>query len=440
MKKTIFIALAIATATSALAQKANIQSASNYLRDKDYEKALEYIDKALADPSTKDDPKAWFVKGNIYVAMQQDLELYNKQRNDKVLAPLKKFYDQGDTNFYQKISENFIKVAQLKATYERESVDNNLIFAAYKYYNNGANAYNAKKYDEANAYLKAMIDIHDLEGGKRFNRKDFDTLAVEAKRIMAMSYYSAGKHDEALPLFQQLQNDPIGKNETIYLFMSDIYKKQNKTNEMLAIIQEGRKQYPTSENLRNEELNYYILTNKEDELVKKLEAAVVADPNNAQLLANMGNTYMNMSFPKDAAGKMTTRPANAEEYNTKAQDAYSRALKIKPDDVDINYNMGVLNYNDAAAMNTIMNGLSTSAEDTKKYEELKLKRDAKFVEAIPYFERIVTLMEPKTNRTADERGVYIAALTALREIYARQSNTDKSAEVNAKLTKVTTGK
>ena len=74
MKKAILIAAGVTITTLSWAQKQNIQTANDYLRDKDYDKAIEYITLAVNNPDTKDNVKAWFTRGNIYMAMQNEPE------------------------------------------------------------------------------------------------------------------------------------------------------------------------------------------------------------------------------------------------------------------------------------------------------------------------------------------------------------------------------
>jgi hypothetical protein len=69
MKKVILLASLAFFAVSAFAQKANIQSAINYLKDKDVANAKKMIDEATKSESTINNAKAWFLKGLIYQAI-----------------------------------------------------------------------------------------------------------------------------------------------------------------------------------------------------------------------------------------------------------------------------------------------------------------------------------------------------------------------------------
>lgn len=413
MKKTILIAASIGFSTLGWAQKQNIQSANNYLRDKDYDKAIEYIEKAVNDPSTKDDPKAWYVRGNIYMTMHDDGGFKDK-------AP------------YREAAKSYMKANELKANYEKAAITQGLLVSAYSYYNDAANAYNAKKYTEAYDYATQVAAIRDMEGGKRYaENKGFDTVRSQAMTIGAYSAYYDKQYDKALPVLLAMKNDPIGKSANNYLLLADVYKNQNKDAEYLAVLEEGKKAYPDNQNLRNEELNYYIRTGKQDELMKKLEVAVAADPNNAELQFNLANGYNNMAFPKSGP-----KPANYAELLGKAEAAYNKALEISPNSAEYSYNLGVLYYNQATEINEQMNNVpdDRSAASKKRYDDLTTKRDAMFAKALPHLEKTIAILEPKVGKlTEDDRFTYRASLQAAKEIYARQNKLDKSAELKKKL-------
>lgn len=417
MKKFILITAAMGVTLFSWAQKQNIQSANNYLRDKDYTKALEFIDKAVTDPSTKDDPKAWFVRGNIYMAMQEDAGF-------KAQKP------------YREAVKSYMKVAELKPTYESGVITQNLLASAYSYYNDAVNAYNSKNYQDAINFAQEVANIHNLEGGKRYaGNKPFDTVSAQGLQIGAYAAYYGEKYDAAIPMLQAMKNDPIARNANVYLLLADIYKKQNNDAQYVAIVEEARKQYPDNLNIRNEELNYYIRTGKQDLLMKKLEEAVAADPNSAELQFNLANGYNSMANPKDAAGKELPKPANYAELIGKAETAYMNALKASPNNPEYNYNTGVLYYNQATEFNNQMNAIKgSSAAEQKKYDDLMKKRDALFAKALPFLEKTFTTMEPNVaSLNEQDRFTYRASLQAAREIYARQNQLDKAAELKKKL-------
>jgi Flp pilus assembly protein TadD len=411
MKKSIFIVAALATSLAANAQKQNIQNANNYLRDKDYDKALEYIEKAAADPSTKDDPKTWYVRGNIYMAMQEDAKY-------------------AANSPYREAMNSYMQAQKLKPGYEKDVINQNLLVGAYKAYNEAVNLYNNKEFDKAyDAALKTVM-VHNLEDGKKYaSNKPFDTVASQGALIAAYSAYYGNKYENAIPMLQTLKASPIGRTPSVYLILAEVYKKQNNDAQYLATIEEARKVYPADQNIRNEELNYYIRTGKQAELIQKLEAAVQTDPNNAELNYNLANAYNSVANPKEG-----TKPANAAEMIAKAEAAYMTALKIEPNNAGYHYNTGVLYYNQATDINNEMNKLGNTPPEQKKYDGLLAQRDALFAKSVPYLEKAVSLLEPNVKSlTADDKFTYESSLTALSQMFARQNKMDKVAEIKAKI-------
>ncbi|MBS1772103.1 MAG: tetratricopeptide repeat protein [Bacteroidetes bacterium] len=420
MKKNLLLVAAVITSAASFAQKQNIQTASNYLKDKDYDKAVEYINMATNDPSTKDSPKAWYMRGHIFMSIQAD-------------TTLKK------PNSYKEAATSLIKTIELDAKYEKETVDQYLHYCASMYYNESANAFNDKRYEDAIASSKKVADIYNIDGGKRFSsNKQFEKLASDALLVQGMSTYNAGKYEEALPLLNALKSNAATSTPNIYLMIADAYRKQNKDAEMLATLEEGRAKYPNDQNIQNEELNYYIKQNKQDVLIKKLEEAVAKDSKNADLYFNLGTTYFAMAMPKDQP-----KPANSAELVSKAEAAYAQALSLDANNAGYNYNIGVMYFNSGSELITQMNteaDLADAAKGPEKkkhedaYDKLKLQRDALFAKSMPYFEKVSSLLEPKLKTlNREDMGSYRGALTALKEIYARQNNLPKADEMKKKL-------
>lgn len=416
MKAVLPIMAGILISATAWGQKQNIQNANNELRNKNHKEAIEYINKAIQDPSTKDDPKAWFVKGNIYMEMQNMPE-YKAQ------------------NPYRDAAAAYMQAAAIKPTYEKDNINNFLTYAAQVFYNDAVSAYNNKMYDEAYNLAKKTVEIRNMEEGKRFaSKKAFDTVAASALTIQAYSAYYANKFDEALPLITEMKNNPIARDANIYLMLAGIYEKQGALDKQIAVLEEGRAAYPENPALRNEELNYYIKTGKQDILMKKLEDAVAKEPGSGVLQFNLANGYVGLANPKDANDKELPKPANYKEYIGKAEAAYMAALKAEPNNAEYNYNTGVLYYNQATEINRQMNELGTTAADDKKYKEFEPVRNDLFNKAEPFFQAAYTALEPKVaSLSPEDKLTYQSALVALKEIYAKQNKLDKSSEMKKKL-------
>lgn len=415
MKRTILFVLVISLSVASWAQKKNVNTAAAALNRGELEDAKSAIDAATTDESTKDDPKTWFYRGEIYTALAG---------NDK--------YKNSNPQF--EAAKAYMKVLQLNPSYNKEDMDNRLDFAMRVYFNEGIQANAAKNYTRAVEYFTVPITIKNIDNGKRFSAKTFDTIAANAEVNRGYSAYFNKDYEKALADLTEVKNNPITRDVNIYLALADIYEQQKKDAELATLLDEGMKQYPDSKELRNAQLNIYIKSGRQDELLKKLEEAVAKDPTNAELQFNLGNSYNNLAFPKDAAGKDLAKPSNYNDLLAKAEKAYQAALtNDKQHNVEYQYNMGALFFNQASDINKQMNALGTSSSDQKKYDELKIQRDAMFAKAMPYLESTFNTLDTKSSFSPEDKNTYQSVIIALKEIYARQSKMDKVADMKKKL-------
>jgi tetratricopeptide (TPR) repeat protein len=400
-----------------IAQDKYVVSANIALNAKNFDEAKSEIDKAMASPETKEKPKALFAKAQIYAAME-NVDKYKKD------AP------------YREAAKTLFHLIEVKPDYEKSTVDQLLLFCGFLSYNDGVKAYNEKKYTESADLMRNVVHIYELGGGKRFDKmpvnmqRQFDTVAADANVTLANSAYYGGNMEEAIPLLIKVKNNPIRKQPAVYECLIDAYNRQKNTAQAFATIEEAIKIFPEDATLRNYELNYYIQNGTMDELTKKLEDAEKKEPNNADIVYNLATTYLSMAAPRD--GK---RPANAAEMLAKSEGAFTRLVKIDPNNPGYNTNFGVLYFNQATDYNDQINAITgSSAADQKKYEELKAKRDALFAKSTPYFEKAYAEFSPdEAKLKGEDLKAYKSVLQALNKVYAMQNKLDKSVEMKAKL-------
>lgn len=400
MKKLILIAAGLSISFMGMAQKKNVSTAILAMGNEEYEDARKAIDEAVVNESTKDDPKAWFTRGEVYSAM------VTKNKIDKA---------QG----LEEVRKSYMKVVELKPDFNKEDINNRLQYnVASAYFNLGIEAYNAKKYTDAVNAFRVPADVHNLDGGKRFaGNKYFDTTAARANLYGAYSAFYGENYDVAEVKLNEIKNNPIVTEANVYLMLLDIAKRKNNDAAVKSVLDEARKAYPNNDNLRREELNYYVKAGKADELTKKLEEGIVAEKDNnikAELYFNLGNAYLGQAFPKGA------KPANYTELVTKAEAAYNSAIAINAEQPEYQYNMAALYYNQATEFNNKMNAIDgNSAADIKKIDGFKAERNAMFSKAIPYMEKTYNLLDKKgAEMTPDDKITYSSAANNMYTIYA----------------------
>jgi tetratricopeptide (TPR) repeat protein len=387
--KKVFLLMAMASfASIARAQKSNIGKAMIFLNANNYKSATPLVDDAVKNSETKNDPDAWYWRGMTYLQMALD---------STTKSP----------SAVQEASRSFEKTLSLKPDFGVE-IDNSVYTTSILCFNKGVEFYQNQQYSAAYEYFMKIAALYNAGGGKRFLvNSAFTELVTSAKTNAA---YAAQAQIE-------------------------IYQKQNKDAELIALIKESRKQFPDNKTFRDLELNYYISSGKQAELFPLLENAVKQDPNNPDLLFNLANAYTNAAFPKDVNGSSLPAPADFKDVFTKAENAYKKAIKVKPDNEDYNYNLGTLYYSNASTFNRQMNDVKgTSPAENAKYDELVAMRNAEFSKAQPYFEKAYTFLDFKSGSLSNEdKATYRNVMIGLREIYSRTNNKDKAVELKKKL-------
>ena len=415
MKKLLLIGATLALATIGWAQKSRMRDARDYLSDNNYKKAIPTMNEVVANGDTKDNAEAWYLRGMAYLQAAIDST-------------------SGVANAADESYTSLQKAIALKPDYPKE-INNALYSNAIISFNKGVEAYRKEDYSNAyDAFIKA-VNIYKINGGQRFaGDAGFATLIESAKSNAAFCAFYSKRDDAALPLLEEIRTTPGTNDSNIYAAIVEVYQRQKKDEQALATIAEARKKFPSNQQFRNLELNYYISSGKQDALLSKLVDAVAADPNNAELQFNLGNAYERAAFPKDANGKAGAKPANFDELFGKAESAYAKSLAPDANNPTYNYNAGVLYYERASVLNNEMNAIEgLTASDKKKYDALLSDRNKYFDRAIPYFENANKVLGGKDKLSTDDKITYQSAMIGLRQIYSLR---DRMVEANALKAKI----
>jgi tetratricopeptide (TPR) repeat protein len=424
MNKLLVVALAIISmASSALAQdaKKTLKSASKdlaqYYQDPitnagKLDLALVSVNKAFEDEAVKSDPESWLIKGDIYNSIgnsESNMLIINKDYQLKTPDAGLKAAEAYKKSLEMAVKKNHTKDA-IKGLQDSEG---NLS-------NAGIAAFTAKEYLKAFENFNTYLQVYNiLKTNKAKSRLDEDTLRQDIQYYNVLSGYY-GKADEAvlLPLLMDLYKSDTDKS-LVYEAIFNLNVKKDEAGS-LAILEAGRKKFPDETGLLFAEINFYLTKGKLDVLVDKLKAAIAKEPNNVSVYTTLGNVYDQLVTKERTAGN----GAKAQEYFDAAFDYYNQAIKIDPKNFDATYSLGALYYNKAASLTADLNKLSNdySKDGTKKYNTLKAEMEGIFEQALPYFIKAEGL-DPKDANT----------MIALKEIYARKGQLEKSTEYKAKL-------
>jgi hypothetical protein len=413
MKKSIALGTMLLLATGAFAQKAKIRDAKDYANDKDYKKAMASINEAVNNEDTKNNADAWYTRGLIYLAQAADSTSKVPNAADESL-------------------NSFMKALTLKPDYGPE-MNLALLQIGNIFFNQGIDAY---KNDPALAYEKFMkvVSIYNVQGGKRFSGdKNLTEVAMTAKSNAAYSAMNAKKDDEAIAVLNDMKT--TSKDTSVYQALIEIYDRQKNNDKLLETINEARTKFPNNQTFRNQELNYYINSGQSDVLIRKLEDAVKNDPNNALLQYNLATTYRKAALPVNEKNVPQPRPANSAEMFSKSEAAFGKALAVEPNNVDYNYDFGVLYYMAATELNQQANNVTgTSPEENKKHDALIAQRNAQFDKAVPLMEKVYQTLSPKVSSlSSGDKVTYQNTLIVLHQIYSLRGNKAKTDELKGKM-------
>ncbi len=409
MKKILICSLAIVASWGLYAQN-NVENALTALSKNDFLAAKKEIDAAVSSEGVKAKAVTQLVRAYVYNSIAGD-------EKTKSLAP-----DGADVALdafakYFSLEKKFGDLPNVVA-----NIKNNIIIN----YNNAINNYNTQKYDQAIQAFSNITKATKLHDGKLFSNDGFvDTIAAQAKSYTGYCYLYNKDNAKAKEIFESLENNKMVVDADMLLRLAQIYQADGQSDKWIGTLEKGRKLYPNEKAFVNEELNYYILTNKTAQLAVKLEDAVKADPTNAELNYSLGTTY-------DALlAKQETTPADAKKFKQAAIKAYETAINADPSKGDYVYNLAALYFNEAAKISQEI----VKTKDVKKQKELEVVKKALFKDALPHFDKALKIFESAGEIKQYDRQNYFNVLTALSAIYSDNKDKAKEDEINKKMAK-----
>jgi tetratricopeptide (TPR) repeat protein len=294
----------------------------------------------------------------------------------------------GNSKKYKEASEILYSIYLL----DKKDQDN--LFDAASY------AVNALDYDKALDYYNQLKILNYTGEGtllwatNKASGKE-ETFKTKNERDI---YVKSGTHEK--PRDQKL---PSQKGE-IYKNIALILIEKGRIEEAKAAVAEARKANPNDKSLILTEAELYYKLNDFDTYTRLVNEALANDPNNVDLVYNLGVISSDGNKLEDA-----------EKY-------YKRALEIDPNYFNANLNLAELKLRGDEKFVAEMNKLGTSEKDNKRYEVLKAEREKNFKSILPYLEKAV---EIKPDNDAAKR--------TLLSVYNALEMTDKYKALKAKM-------
>lgn len=372
---------------------------------------MKMLDVAFQDEGLKMDPKALLKKAALFNNIAE-AEMKVKLVDPAYVLGNPDASAKGFDTYKQILGLSSDKGIVKKAMKGLQNIENQLN-------NTGIVFFDMKDYGKAFKYYNLAVKAYDMlkEGGFD-SRLDAEGALKEHLFITGASGYYGDKGAEAKESLMRLKDAGTDK-PLVYEALYNIESKAGSAD-ALTYLNKGRELFPEDTGLLFAEINHYLKEGKLDVLIEKLEVAKEKEPDNVSIYNTLGNVYDQMNQKEREAGNL----AKADEYFDKSFKNYGDALVKDPTNFDAAYSQGALYYNKAASLTSKINALSEdfSAEGLKKYEALKAQMEGLFDQALPFFQKAESMNDKDPN-----------VLIALKEIYAKKGDFEKSNEYKTRL-------
>ena len=375
--------LIISVSLNALGQ-ADLTNAYYANEEKDYDKAIEYLDKASSNPKSVAQEKYWRYRGDTYQKI--------------IMSPVHaaKYPDAAKNMIesYQKANE-----LDKKQNYLQDNQMNCLLAHDFLF-NRAIQEYSAKEHclaadDFSNcALIINWVNVPDLK----------DTTKFQSTYYAGLSYEQCGKGPEAIVCFER----SIKNEFEVLSSYTEIYLIQKKNNDPAAkeSLAKARNMFPNDSGLLIEELNLFIDAQDFAGAIKLLEDLTTKEPNNDMYWSVAGNIYEKLG---DQA---------------KSVSAYEKALLINSQSFDANFGMGVNYFNMSETKRVECDKIQPTPANQAKLDACKLEKKNLQNESLRYFEVAYAI------NSADRE-----LLQNLKTIYSKLGRAEDAKRIEAELKK-----
>lgn len=394
-------------------------------------KAKENIDLATNNEETKNQFKTYAYRCRIYVYLFSE----NLKAEEKKLASVADKNERMQTAYgnvsvteFDEATKCLAKLKEIDskkfdkiAKGETDSEEDGKLFTAISQIlayqaNLATGKYKLKKFDEAADFFESLAITNMMMTGKKDTSNFYNACvcAQKAKNQIKMFDYNNKMIELGIASSYNYQ--------TIY----ELKASQNDTTAAMEFLNKGRVQFPNDVYLMNKETEIFLQKGQQQKALTNLQMVIAKEPNNAFLQCAIGTVYDNLANPKGKSGKDTIKPAEYENYITKAFEHYQKAVDLKSPNQDSYYNalynLGALYHNYGITLYAKSMEKATITELAKKQKEIDAKSMDYYKKAIPFLEQALDV-KPNDPTT----------MSALRTLYYKTGNEAKGKEMNDKI-------
>lgn len=380
----LFVGVMMLTGANGCSSDPNVEGAKLDLRNKDYDRALENLETALA--ANPDNAEALKLKGDVLSAKAETV---------------------------RDADEHSAMVDEMIAAYSRASelgldVSREMTMAYFKEFDMGGKAFNrgrdnSEEYTAAAAFFANASKIYPDSTGPYVNR--------------AYSLINAGETAMAIEPFESAVEMGDDDPQT-YIFLADLYRQNDRASDAVLLLEKAGTMFPDNIDIQAQLLNAYQASGQTDRAMAKYEEAVNQDPNNKLYQYNYGSMLLQ------------------EEMYDKAVVHLTKATELDPEYSNAYYNLGAAYINQAVSYSEQINAIDDELRENRdnmsdadisakeaEMESLGEARLASFSNAVGPLERAKALTEAGEGQ--DLTGICQALFSA----YVQTNQEDKAKSV-----------
>ena len=369
----LFCAVFLLAGADGCSSDPDVEGAKLYIRNEEYDRALENLDRAIAN--NPDNAAAHALRAEVLRLKADDLPQP---------APRHPLYEQMVTSLDRATAlDPALGERSGEATVTRMN-------AWAKEMNQGGNLLRSSGNDTTaaaravDAFNNAVL-IQPDSSASHFN--------------LGLAYLVQGNTDAAVaPLRQAVSMGDASAEAYRYLGVALLRTQQGA--EAVTVLEEGTQRYPDDDALRAELLNAYAATNQPDRAVQAYEDMIANDPENALLRYNYGSTLLQLGRYDEAVEQLT------------------EAVRLDPSNANAHYNLGAAYQNQGFALNQRLSDENISDAEAN---EVRQQRDALFEQAVPHLVEARRLTEEAGEDATD-------ICNALFQVYTPLGRIDEAEE------------
>lgn len=407
--KRVLLTVLLAGSTYAGLHAQKLEKARSLLKNDKLNEAVNEINNFLAIEKNAANADAWFTKSKIYLALAKTKEGAEKNAAmESAEESIMKYLDlQKDIKDSTKknlmlIAENSATLAELYSNYSQA----------------GASFYNSGNFKDAFVNFDKGLNIVSVMYENGLTDIALDTTG---RLFAGISAEKANLKDEAAKQYNEIvKHRATGDDfDQIYKWVVEYYAGKDDEENLFKTIAIGKEVFPNDEWWDLFELEFYTDRGEFDRVYDTYEKLIAAKPEESSYKFNYAITLYENNYLEN----VLQRPAGWQEKLEKAEKLFKEFPESDKNYVSAQLMIGQLIYNkgvDKANENREIRpeqGKRLTPEQQKQKDDLKAQTAALFDQALPYFEKVTSLLEPKGKLEPQEKAILKSSLDITTLIY-----------------------